>query len=80
MGNAEGVTALDVRRVAGMTDATQLRYDQNESAIKMRDALDGVPTGGKSKLDQLKELKTLWESGLLSDTVYKDEQRRIMQR
>ncbi len=39
-GNLDGVTDLDRGRVAGQTSATQERYDRNNSAQKVADALD----------------------------------------
>jgi integrase len=87
-GNIEGITDVDRRRVAGMTESTQDRYDQNNSAIKIRDGLDRkyeniqpavvAPVDKRSKLI---ELKALHVEGLIDADAYTalvmEEMRRV---
>jgi hypothetical protein len=85
----ENLTDIDRRRTLGISPETQARYDQTQSAIKVRDALDrklgtepqpaiksnGNGTGKKAKLQ---ELKAWFDEGLIDADVYKREQVRIL--
>jgi len=88
----ENLTDVDRRRTLGISAETQARYDQTQSAIKVRDALDrklgaesqaatNCSGNGENATDwmtALKELKSAFDAGLLPDEIYKAEVMRVM--
>lgn len=84
----ENLTDADRRRTLGISAETQARYDQTQSALKVRDALDrklGVeaqpPTNngnGTDKKAKLQELKAWFDGGLIDGEDYKREKNRIL--
>lgn len=90
----EGLTNTDILRTIGLTAETHGRYDQTDSAKKVRDAQDAkyakmnpeLPTSTTSpsqpvtggKREQLALIKALFDEGLLDAEVYKEQQRAVM--
>jgi integrase len=80
-GTLTGVNDLDRQRVHGQNKETQDRYDQNESAKRIRDAMnraDGSPLvpvqASKAETPikaKLLELKSLFDDGLIEADEYK---------
>jgi hypothetical protein len=91
-GNLPGVTDVDRGRTAGQTPQIQKLYDQNDSARKMRDALnlkfgsEAMPAPPPSApatpngdwMAELKELKSLYDAGLLPEEIYNAEVVKVM--
>lgn len=86
--NLENLTDVDRRRTLGMSEKTQVRYDQTQSALKVRDALDrklgAAPQpattngNGTDKKAKLVELKSWFDHGLIDADEYKAEKARIL--
>lgn len=91
--NLDGVTPIDAQRTLGMTEQTQMRYDQNNSALKLRDALDkhhdngSTRNGNRATTDEkagadlrtrLAELKALFDDGLIEADEYKQAKMRLL--
>ena len=84
----ENLTDADRRRTLGISAETQARYDQTQSALKVRDALDrklGVEAqpattngNGTDKKAKLQELKAWFDDGLIDADDYKREKNRIL--
>lgn len=91
-GNLPGVTDVDRGRTAGQTPQIQKLYDKNDSAKKVRDAINlklgsqTIPASQPSALvvpngdwlAELKELKSLFDAGLLPEDIYNAEVEKVM--
>jgi integrase len=85
MGSIDGITDTDRGRVAGQTAPTLARYDQSNSADKIRDAIDaresagnGRKISGASLPDQLKQLAELHAQGLLDNEEFKAAKQKVL--
>jgi integrase len=87
MGSIEGINDTDRGRVAGQTAPTLARYDQGNSADKIRDAIDAKENrsnGRTGKLsnsllaDQLKEIAELHKQGVLDAEEFRAAKQKLL--
>jgi hypothetical protein len=88
MGSIEGITDTDRGRVAGQTAPTLARYDQSNSADKIREAIDARENGGNgvngkspatSLAEQFKALADLHHQGILDESEFKAAKQKLLQ-